>query len=235
MAEERLQKYLAGSGVASRRKSEELIKQGLVSVNGRVITEMGFKVNEGDFVEVDGQRVQAGERKVYIMLNKPTGYIATVRDQFLRPGVLDLIDGVRERIYPVGRLDYDTSGLILLTNDGDFTYRLTHPGHEIDKIYVAEIKGILKDEEIKKFEKGLEIEDYVTSPAKIRVLNKSGSGSMVEITIHEGRNRQVRKMCEVLGHPVVKLKRTGVGSLDLGGLAEGCWRYLTDHEIRSLL
>jgi 23S rRNA pseudouridine2605 synthase len=234
MPEIRLQKYLAESGVASRRKSEELIKMGVVSVNGLIVTEMGFKVSENDIVEVDGKRVYTEENKVYIMLNKPTGYVTTVKDQFLRPGVLDLVKDVKERIYPVGRLDYDTSGLILLTNDGDFTYRLTHPKHELDKVYVAEIKGVPNSEELRIFRSGVKIEDYVTSPAKIKILNMSKERSTVEITIHEGRNRQVRKMCESIGHPVISLKRVAVGSLKLDGLIEGKWRYLSGSEIKSL-
>jgi 23S rRNA pseudouridine2605 synthase len=234
MPEIRLQKFLAESGVASRRKSEELIKQGVVTVNGLVVTEMGFKVSENDIVEIDGKRMSAEENKVYIMLNKPAGYVTTVRDQFSRPGVLDLIKGVKERIYPVGRLDYDTSGLILLTNDGEFTYRMTHPRHETDKIYIAKIEGVPTDEELKIFRSGVKIDDFTTSPAKIKILNKSKERSTVEITIHEGRNRQVRKMCQAIGHPVISLKRIAVGSLSLGDLEEGNWRYLNDSEIKSL-
>lgn len=234
MPEIRLQKYLAESGVASRRKSEELIRMGAVAVNGLVVTEMGFKVGENDIVEVDGKRVCMEEKKVYIMLNKPPGYVTTVKDQFSRPGVLDLVGDVKQRIYPVGRLDYDTSGLIILTNDGDFTYRLTHPRHELDKVYMAEIKGVPSDEELSNFRKGIKIEDYVTSPAKIRIVSMSKEYSTVEITIHEGRNRQVRKMCESIGHPVISLKRVAVGGLKLEGLKEGSWRYLNENEIKSL-
>lgn len=235
MSEVRLQKFLAESGVASRRKSEELIRQGMVFVNGQAVTEMGFKVGEDDIVEVGGRRISGGEKKVYIMLNKPTGYVTTVKDQFSRPSVIDLIKGVKERVYPVGRLDYDTSGLLILTNDGELTYRLTHPKHEANKVYIAEIKGIPTVEEIENFERGLKIEDYITSPAKIKVLSKSGDGSEVEITIHEGKNRQVRKMCDAIGHPVISLKRISMGVLNLDDLTEGSWRYLSDAETKELM
>jgi 23S rRNA pseudouridine2605 synthase len=235
MSEVRLQKFLAESGVASRRKSEEIIRQGLVFVNGQVVTEMGFKVGENDIVEINGRRIALEEKKVYIMLNKPTGYVTTVKDQFSRPSVIDLVKEVKERVYPVGRLDYDTSGLLILTNDGDFTYKLTHPKHETNKTYIAHIKGIPGKEEIQNFERGLKIEDYTTSPAKLKVLSKLGDGSEVEITIHEGRNRQVRKMCDAIGHPVIALKRIAIGGLTLGDLKEGSWRTLTEAEKEKLL
>jgi len=234
MSEIRLQKFLAESGSASRRKAEKLIKQGRVSVNGCIITEMGVRVSEEDLVELDGKAVSAEKRKVYIMLNKPVGYLCTVKDQFSRKTVIDLIPGVKERVYPVGRLDYNTSGLLLLTNDGDFSYRLTHPGHEIKKVYIADIIGMISDEDIKKFRIGIEIEDYVTSPADIRVVKKQADTTTVEIVIHEGRNRQVRKMCDEIGHTVVKLKRTAIGNLNLGDLKEGGWKYLDSSEIEEI-
>ena len=168
------------------------------------------------------------------MLNKPAGCVTTVKDQLGRATVLDLVNDINERIFPVGRLDYDTSGLLILTNDGDFTYRLTHHRHETAKVYRARIKGIVLKEEIKKFEKGLEIEDYITSPAKIKVLESDGNTSYVEITIHEGKNRQVRKMCEKIGHPVITLKRVSIGNIHLGNLSEGEWRKLTSNELNSL-
>lgn len=234
MGEMRLQKFLAESGIASRRKAEELILQGRVSVNGVKVTEMGFKVTEHDSVEVDGVKAGIEQHKIYIMLNKPTGYVSTVKDQFSRKTVIDLLEGVKERVYPVGRLDYDTSGLLLLTNDGDFTYMLTHPGHEIDKVYEAEIQGIPTKEEIIRFEEGLRIDNYVTSRAKFKILSKGKTSSIVEICIHEGKNRQVRKMCSAIGHPVIKLKRISVGKIELGGLAEGDWRYLSEEELKRL-
>jgi len=230
----RLQKYIAECGVASRRKSEELIKQGRVKVNGIPVSEMGVKVSDEDVVEVDGRRISLEQKKVYIMLNKPVGYISSVRDQFSRNTVVDLIKGVKERIYPVGRLDYDTSGLLLLTNDGDFAFRLTHPKHEMKKTYIAEMEGVPDSNDIESFQNGLRIEDYVTSPAELTVLEKRKSSSIVKVVIHEGKNRQVRKMCDAIGHPVISLKRIAIGDLYLKNLPEGQWRYLKEEEIKML-
>lgn len=230
----RLQKYIAECGVASRRKSEELIKQGRVKVNGIPVSEMGVKVSDEDVVEVDGRRISLEQKKVYIMLNKPVGYISSVRDQFSRNTVVDLIKGVKERIYPVGRLDYDTSGLLLLTNDGDFAFRLTHPKHEMKKTYIAEVEGVPDSNDIESFQNGLRIEDYVTSPAELTVLEKKKSSSIVKVVIHEGKNRQVRKMCDAIGHPVISLKRIAIGDLYLKSLPEGQWRYLKEEEIKML-
>lgn len=234
MTEMRLQKYLAEAGVASRRKSEELILQGRVEVNGLKVTELGTRVGDGDRVEVDGKEIRPAEKQVYIMLNKPAGYVTTSRDQFSRKTVLDLIQGVEERIYPVGRLDYETSGLLLLTNDGDLAFRLTHPGREVKKVYLARITGFPDERVFKSFEKGIRIEDYVTSPAKLKLVERLENHSVVEVTIHEGRNRQVRKMFEAVGHRVLRLRRTATGPLRLDGLEEGKWRYLTEAEIQDL-
>jgi len=231
MEEMRLQKYLAQVGIASRRKAEELIRDGMVKVNGNMIIEMGYKVTDRDIIEVNGKIIANTEKKVYILLNKPVGYISTAKDQFGRPSVVELIKGVKERIYPVGRLDYDTSGLIILTNDGEFTYKMTHPKHEIKKVYMAMIQGIPSQEEMKAFENGLKIEDYITAKANIKIIKNEGDKSLVEITIHEGKNRQVRKMCDAIGHPVIKLKRTAIGPLTLGDLMEGHWRTLSIKEI----
>ena len=199
----RINKYIASCGVASRRKAEELILNKKVKVNGRTIEELSFQVDEKrDIVEVDGERISLDEKEVYILLNKPEGYITTVKDQFDRPNVIDLLSGVSERVYPVGRLDYETSGLLLLTNDGDLTFKLTHPKHEIDKTYIAMVKGELTQDEIQNFKSGLYIEDYKTAPAKLRVLyyDKNKDISKLEIKIHEGKNRQVRKMCKAINH-----------------------------------
>ena len=231
----RLQKYIADCGVASRRKAEELIQQRRVKVNGTLVTEMGIKVSDADLVEVDGKVIKPENKKVYIMLNKPSGYVTTVKDQFGRPTVIDLLKGVRERVFPVGRLDYETTGLLILTNDGDFAYKMTHPKHKIEKTYLATIAGIPTDEEISRFERGLKIEDYITAPAKLKIITKKERTCVVEVTIHEGRNRQVRKMCEAIGHPVLSLKRISLGKLTLGNLAEGDWRELTRDEVKSLL
>ncbi|MCR4435557.1 MAG: pseudouridine synthase [Clostridiales bacterium] len=236
MRDMRLQKYLALSGIASRRKAEELITGGRVAVNGIIVRELGTRVSEGDEVLLDGKQVKPEERKLYIALNKPAGYVTTVKDQFGRPAVLDLVHGIKERIYPVGRLDYDTSGLLILTNDGEFTYKLTHPRHEVKKTYTAEIAGIPNDEEICRFEEGLRIEEnFVTSPAVFKVKEKKEKSCVVEIVIHEGRNRQVRKMCEAIGHPVISLKRVAIGKLRLGALKEGEWRHLSKEEIEWLM
>lgn len=228
----RLQKYLADAQVASRRKAEEMIAEGRVRVNGELVTTQGTKVEDGDEVTVDGAIVKPADKKVYFMLHKPDGYVTTAKDQFDRPAVLDLIDS-EYRIYPVGRLDYDTSGLLLLTNDGELTYRLTHPKHNIDKTYIALVEGTPTPQEIKDFESGLEIEDYKTAPAKLKILKKARYTTL-KITIHEGRNRQVRKMCSAIGHEVKRLKRVATGRLQLGDLEKGKYRPLTDDEIKYL-
>ena len=232
---ERLQKVMAEFGVASRRKSEEMIAAGRVKVNGIQVTEPGSKVDkEKDIIEIDGKIIKGTEKKVYILLNKPVGYITSAKDQFGRPTVLDLLTGVCIRVFPIGRLDYDTEGLLLLTNDGELTYEITHPKHNIDKTYRALIKGEADSEDIEAFGRGLAIEDYVTSPARLEIIKHTKGNSIVEITIHEGKNRQVRKMCTAIGHEVIRLKRIRIGKMSLGGLKPGEWRYLTDAEIEYL-
>jgi len=231
----RLQKFLAEAGIGSRRKCEQYILDGRVKVNNETVTGLGVKVYENDIVEFDGKIVKANARKVYIILNKPEGYITTVRDQFGRKSVLDLVKDVKERIYPVGRLDYNTSGLLLLTNDGDFAYRLTHPSGEVEKTYIAEVRGVPSDKVKAMFEQGMVIDGNKTAPASFKILRKGKSTSLVEIRIHEGRNRQVRKMCEKAGHPVIRLKRTAIGKLKLGSLPEGHWRYLTKSELEKIV
>lgn len=235
MVKIRLQKYLAQSGVASRRKAEELIKSGKVHVNGEKVITMGLKVSKDDIVEVDGERIHQTRKNIYIMLNKPGGYVTTVKDQFSRKTVIDLVPDLEERVYPVGRLDYETTGLLFLTNDGDFTFKLTHPGYEIKKVYIAKVKGSVNNSIVGIFKRGIRIDDYKTSPAGLRIVSVDDSFSTLEITIHEGRNRQIRKMCEACGHPVVALKRIKIGNIDLGNLPEGQWRYLRKHEITSLM
>lgn len=231
----RLQKFMARCGVASRRKSESIIKEGRVKVNGSIVTELGTKVDKGkDIIEVDNKKIQLEENYVYILLNKPEGYITTVDDEFDRKKVLDLLENIEERIYPVGRLDYDTSGFLLLTNDGDLAYKLTHPKYEVNKKYMAKVEGIPTESKLKQFRSGLAIEDYVTSKAKVKIISKSEISSNLEIIIHEGRNRQVRKMCAKIGHPVLELKRTEMGEIKLGNLKEGTWRHLTPKEVDTL-
>ena len=200
MEEVRLQKFLANSGVASRRKCEELILEGKVSVNGKVVNELGTKINPSvDKVECCGKLIHSSGKKVYILLNKPIGYVTTAKDQFDRDSVLDLVK-VKERIVPVGRLDMYTSGALILTNDGDFVYKVTHPKHEITKTYIVTLRGIIEDDAVEKLRNGVEIEDYITRPAKVRILktDMEKNISRLEITIHEGKNRQVRKMCEAV-------------------------------------
>ena len=233
----RINKYIALCGVASRRKAEELILAGRVTVNDEVMTELSYKVDEeNDIVKVDDKLIKEENKLVYILLNKPEGYITTVKDQFDRPSVLDLVSDIKERVYPIGRLDYETSGLWLLTNDGDLTYKLTHPKHEVDKTYVARVKGKLTKEEIERFKTGLKIEDYTTAPAKLKVIkyDEQRDSSLLEIKIHEGKNRQVRKMCKAINHPVLRLRRSAMGKIKIGDCEIGKYRYLTEDEIKYL-
>lgn len=233
----RINKYIASCGVASRRKAEELIISGRVTINGELITELSTTVDETkDIVEVDGVPINQEEKKVYILLNKPEGYITTVKDQFDRPSVLDILKDVEERVYPVGRLDYETSGLLILTNDGDLTYKLTHPKHEVEKTYLAMVNGIISPEEKRRFENGLRIEDYTTAKAKLKIVksDEEKNYSVCKITIHEGRNRQVRKMCKAIGHPVRNLRRIQMGRINIRGLEVGEYRNLTEDEVKYL-
>lgn len=232
--EERLQKYMAKCGVASRRKCEEYILHGKVKVNGQIITELGYKVDdEKDKVYVDSKLINPEVNKVYIALNKPTGYVSTVKDEHGRKTIMDLVK-VNERIYPIGRLDYDTSGLLLMTNDGDIYNNVIHPRQEINKVYIAIIKGIPTKEEISKFCSGVDIGDYITSHANFKIIKKLNDRCEVEIVIHEGKNRQIRRMCDAINHPVIKLKRVSVGKVKLGDLKLGQWRHLTDDELNYL-
>ena len=235
--EERLQKYLAECGVASRRKCEELILQGKVKVNNQIVTELGVKVNpEKDIVKFEDKEVKPTSKMVYILLNKPIGYVTTADDQFGRDTVLDLVK-VKERIVPVGRLDMYTSGALILTNDGDFVYKVTHPKHEIEKTYTVTVKGIIKNEEVEQLRKGVKIDDYITKPAKVKILKTDieKNISRLEIVIHEGKNRQVRKMCESVGRKVLELHRSKIGKIGVKDIELGKWRYLKDREIQELL
>lgn len=231
----RLQKYIANAGVTSRRKAEELIVQGRVKVNGKIVKELGIKVNpEKDTVLVDDQRIDMIKKKVYILLNKPEGYVTSLKDSHNDKLVLDLIKEVKERIFPVGRLDKDTSGLLIMTNDGDLAYKLTHPSYEVWKKYIALVKGHPNYRAIEKLKNGINIDGKKTSRAYVRLVKKYERTSLLEISIHEGRNRQVRKMCEYVGHPVIKLKRISIGKIKLNGLEKGKWRYLNKEEIEYL-
>lgn len=235
--EERLQKYLAECGIASRRKCEEYILQGKVQVNGKTITELGVKVNpEKDKITFEGKNVKQEERKVYILLNKPIGYVTTSDEQFGRDKVLDLVK-VRERVVPVGRLDMYTSGALILTNDGEFVYKVTHPKHEITKTYTVTVKGIIKNEEVEQLRKGVKIDNYTTRPAKVKILktDEEKDISRLEITIHEGKNRQVRRMCESVGRKVIALHRSKIGNIGVKDIELGKWRYLKDFEVNTLI
>lgn len=237
MEEMRLQKFLANSGVCSRRNAENLILEGKIKVNGKVITELGSKVEPNkDVVEYNGKEVKLKKNNVYILLNKPIGYVTTVKEQFGRPTVIDLIKGVKENLLPVGRLDMYTSGALILTNDGDFIYKVTHPKNEIEKTYNATVRGIVGAEDVKKLEQGVEIEDYVSGKAKVKILKVDEKNviSRLQITIHEGKNREVRKMCEAIGKPVIALHRCKIANIDVKNLKIGEWRYLTEGEIKNL-
>ena len=238
MEKVRLQKFLANAGVASRRKAEELIEQGKVKVNGKVTTELGTKViPEKDLVEYNDKEVKVNEDYVYVLLNKPIGYVTTVKEQFNRDSVLDLVN-TNKRLVPVGRLDMYTSGALILTNDGDFVYKVTHPKHEIDKTYTVTIVGIVKKEEVEQLKKGVKIdEEYITKPAKVKILktDEEKNQSRLEITIHEGKNRQVRKMCEVIGHKVLALHRSKIAGIGVKDIPLGKWRYLKDYEVSKIL
>lgn len=231
----RINKYIAHAGVASRRKAEELIKQGLVTLNGQMVTELATTVKSGDRVEVEGQPIY-NEEKVYYLLNKPRGVISSVRDDKGRQTVVDLLPEVKERIYPVGRLDWDTSGLLILTNDGDFTDKMLHPRHEIDKVYVARVKGLASKDNLRPLTKGIVIDGKKTQPARYRIVktDREKNRSVVELTIHEGRNHQVKKMFKAVGLMVDKLSRTRFGTLDLSGLNPGEARRLNKKEISQL-
>ena len=237
MEELRLQKFLANAGVCSRRKAEEYILDGKVKVNGKVVNELGIKVNpDKDEIIFESKIIRLQNNMVYILLNKPIGYVTTVKEQFYRPTVIDLLNGVKEKVLPVGRLDMYTSGAPILTNDGDFIYQVTHPKYEIEKTYQATVKGIVTKEDIKKLENGVEIDDYISGKAKVKILkvDKENNISRLEITIHEGKNREVRKMCSAIGKNVIALHRSKIENIDLKDLKIGPWRYLTSNEVLEL-
>ena len=230
----RLNKYIAAAGLASRRKADELIACGNVKINGLTVKELGTDVGEGDVVEVNGRVIQPETKHVYIMLNKPIGYITSLEDEKDRPTVVELLTDVNERVFPIGRLDYNTSGLLLLTNDGDLAYKLTHPKHHIYKTYRARVQGVLSKERIAKLSKGVDIGGFVTSKANVKLIKQGERSAIVEIQIYEGKNRQVRKMFAAVGNRVQELERVAVGELYLGHLKEGHYRKLTPKEIEYL-
>ena len=229
----RINKFISTYGDISRRKADEYIEQGRITINGITINEPGFNVNPSrDKIRIDGELVKISDKKIYIILNKPLKVISTVSDDKHRTTVIDLVK-IKDKVYPVGRLDYDSTGLILLTNDGELTNKLMHPKYRVDKTYLVKINRPLDEKHRKILERGVVIEGKKTAPAKIRFVNKNDYKKLY-ITIHEGRNRQVRKMFKILGYKVEKLHRTQYGSLKLGTLLPGKWRYLTKSELRSL-
>lgn len=232
---ERLQKYLARSGVASRRQAEEMIKNGLVKVNGQTITEMGLKVDpDQDTIVVSGREVKPEDTWVYLLLNKPPQVVTTLKDPEGRATVAGLLKGISQRVYPVGRLDYETEGLLLLTNDGQLAFRLSHPRFKVPKTYVVKAAGRLDDKSMQKLRRGVQLEDGPTMPAKVKFIKGTSKATWLEITISEGRNRQVRRMCEAVGHPVLYLQRIKYGPLNLGNLEPGRYRTLSPEEVEAL-
>lgn len=227
----RLNKYIAQSGVASRRKADELTLNGNVKINGQVVKEPGVQVQPDDRVEVNGVVIEPSNKKIYIALNKPVGVVTTMNDQFGRPSVADLITDIPERMFPVGRLDYNTSGLLIMTNDGDMAYKLTHPKHEVTKTYIATVSGYVSDTALSKLRKGVDIGGFVTSKARAQVIKQKERSTVVELEIHEGKNRQVRKMFKAVGYPVQTLERVAIGNIKLGRMRPGHYRKLTKEEI----
>ena len=240
--EERLQKYLANNGIASRRKCEEYIQEGRVRVNGKVVKELGIKIDsDSDVIEFDEEVVDKVVKKVYVLLNKPIGYVTTVQVQFDRPTVMDLVK-INEKILPVGRLDMYTSGALILSNDGDFINKVTHPKNEVEKTYTVTVKGIVTDEDVERLKNGVEIQidssdTFKTGKAKVKILktDQEKQISRLQITIHEGKNREVRKMCEAIGKKVLALHRRKIGNLDVKNIEIGKWRYLNSKEVEELV
>lgn len=231
----RLQKLIASTGLASRRKAEMLIARGRVTINGKVVTELGTKVDPGrDHVKVDGTHLTSVQPFVYLVLNKPKNVMSTLNDPGGRTTVKDFLHGVSVRVFPVGRLDFDSEGLMLLTNHGDLAQALLHPRYHVPKTYLIKVKGVLGDGEIRKLEQGVKLEDGMTGPAYVKKVKKAEQNSWLELTIREGRKHQVKRMLEVVGHPVIKLQRIRMGPLSLGGLAPGEFRFLSDREANAL-
>ena len=230
----RLNKYIASAGVCSRRKADELIANGNVKVNGASVREHCVQVEPGDVVAVNGKVIEEPAEKIYVAVNKPLGYITSMDDDKGRATVAELVDDIPERLFPVGRLDYNTTGLLIMTNDGQLTYTLTHPKHEVWKTYVAVVAGVLSDTRIAKLRKGVDIGGFVTSPAKVKVIKQMPRHAVVEIKIREGKNRQVRKMFAAVGNKVQSLERTAIGDVRLGRLMSGHYRKLTRQEVEYL-
>ncbi len=231
----RLNKFLSEAGVASRREADRLILDGHVSVNRKIIDTLGVKVDENqDLIQVDGKTVKKESRFLYVLLNKPAGYLVTLKDPFRRPTIRDLLPPSLGRVFPVGRLDFESEGALLLTNDGELAYRLTHPRFEVPKTYVARVRGEPDDKALRRLERGVRLEGRITAPAKVVILTSRPKSSWLRIEIHEGRKREVREMCRVVGHPVLELRRVQFAGLGLKSLRTGQWRHLDKKEIRRL-
>jgi len=231
---ERIQKVLARAGVASRRAIEEMVVRGRIRVNGKRV-ELGRRIDPSkDVVEVDGSRVPLSSDLVYYLMNKPVGVVTTASDEAGRETVIDLLDDVDTRVYPVGRLDLDSGGALLLTNDGDLALRLTHPRYGVHKTYLAEVEGSVKDRTVRQIARGVELDDGVTAPTRARLVERTPGGTLIEISLAEGRNRQIRRMLEAVGHPVRRLVRTAIGPLMLGRLKPATYRRLKPDEVREL-
>ena len=232
---ERIQKIMAHGGIASRREAERLILDGRVTLNGKVVEELGTKADtEKDYIKVNGKLITRPEPKTYVILFKPRGYVTTSKDPEGRPTVMELLEKVKVRVFPVGRLDYDTEGLILCTNDGDLAHRLQHPSHEIPKTYLVKVDGVPTQEGVLKLRNGVKLRDGMTAPARVKIIKKAEANSWLEIIIHEGRNRQIKRMFEAIGHTVIKLKREGLAFLTLGELKPGEFRHLNAEEVKNL-
>lgn len=230
----RINKYIAQAGICSRRKADELIANGNVKINGAVLKEPGYEVTDGDKVEVNGTQISVKQKNEYVLINKPLGMVTTVSDDKERLTVMDVVADIDARLFPVGRLDYNTSGALIMTNDGEMAYRLTHPKHEVYKTYRARVAGILSNEKAARLRKGVDIGGFVTSPAKVNIIKGTQHSTIVEISIHEGKNRQVRKMFAAVGNPVQELERIAIGEIRLGHLKPGHYRKLTREEVEYL-
>jgi 23S rRNA pseudouridine2605 synthase len=232
--EERLQKILSKCGIASRRKAEEMILEGRVTVNGKVAT-LGMKADlEKDHIKVDGKLIRVFEPKIYLMFNKPKGCITSMHDPLGRPTIKDFLKGVKPKVFPVGRLDYDSEGLLIITNDGELANALLHPRNKVPKTYHVKVDGFLEDKDVLKLERGIKLEGRIVTPTKVKILKETRANTWIEITIHEGRKRLIRRLFEKLRHPVLKLKRIRINGLELGSLSQGAFRYLTPEEVKKL-
>ena len=233
--QERLHKFIAHAGVSSRREAERFIAEGRVAVNDRIVTKMGTKVDPiRDTVKLDGRLIRSSPGKLYVVLNKPVGYVSTLKDPQGRPVIMELLDRIPSRVYPVGRLDYDAEGLVLLTNDGELSHRLQHPRYGIRRIYEVKVKGVPTGDELSRVRNGIKLEDGVTLPANVMFLRRTVNNCWMKITLSEGRNRQVKRMFAAIGHPVMKLKRVKFGVIGLGNLMRGQYRQLTRDEVQAL-